>query len=459
MNMKSISKPIVNRIIDNEKMLKEFENKLKENADLKSNKIIKDYPIVYIHSWMKKNKYEVYVGESNDIFSRTGQHYQNGKLKKCWQNNINNEKSFLYIIGHEHFNKSLTLDLENKLIHYLTGVNNIRKVYNNKGNPQNEYYTREEFNTIFHKIWQELKKYNDILFPIESKVADSAIFKSSPLHKLTSEQEEFKKMIIDKVVETLLLDQRGNLIFIEGDVGTGKTVLNCSTFYELCNKNTFFDISKDNFSNKSINCCMIVNHREQRNVYKNIFKKLCVNDGKEVIYSPTRFINRYGKDNPVDVAFVDEAHLLLTQGKQSYTGKNQLQDILDRARVVVIMFDYNQILSTEQYWEYEILEKYKKLAIENKAYKKLTKQLRIQANDEVINWIDEFTKKGIVNQIPKKLGNYDIKVFDTPSLLEKEIKLKAKNEKTSLSRIVATYDWDYNKNKLNNVLVRAKTNY
>ena len=91
----------------------------------------------------------------------------------------------------------------------------------------------------------------------------------------------------------------------------------------------------------------------------------------------------------------------------------------------------------------------RKIALKNNSYKKLTKQLRIKANDEVINWIDDFTKKGIINKIPKNLGNYDIKVFDNPSYLEKEIKQKAKNTTTSLSRIVATYDWKYNDEKSN----------
>lgn len=69
--------------------------------------------------------------------------------------------------------------------------------------------------------------------------------------------------------------------------------------------------------------------------------------------------------DPVDVAFIDEAHLLLTQGKQSYRGKNQLQDIIDRAKVTVVMFDENQILTTEQLWEAQVLDHFKTLAKQN----------------------------------------------------------------------------------------------
>ena len=80
----------------------------------------------------------------------------------------------------------------------------------------------------------------------------------------------------------------------------------------------------------------------------------------KVVSKPTTFINNHSENDPIDVTFVDEAHLLLTQGKQSYRGENQLRDIIDRARVTVVMFDENQILTTEQFWESQILEKYTK---------------------------------------------------------------------------------------------------
>ena len=41
------------------------------------------------------------------------------------------------------------------------------------------------------------------LFPTESAIKDSAIYKASPLHKLTKEQEEARELIIQKVSEAL----------------------------------------------------------------------------------------------------------------------------------------------------------------------------------------------------------------------------------------------------------------
>ncbi len=432
---------IIERINDNEKKLEELEKNI--NATLSDKKIIKNYPVVYIHSWKNKGNYEVYVGESNNIFSRTREHFLSANDKNNWQYNLKINSAYLYIIAHKHFNKSLTLDIENKLIHYLSGVDIIKKVHNSRGNPQNDYYPSEEFDDIFNDIWKKLRKLNNEIFPLESYIEDSAIFKASPLHKLTKCQQQFKDNIVELIVKVFLNNERGKLIFIEGEAGTGKTVLNSSLFYDLCQMSeTSIDKDLRKFNN-DFNCCLIINHKEQERLYRQIFDKLCVDSKNELVWRPTIFINKHSIQNPIDIAFIDEAHLLLTQGKQAYTGKNQLQDVIDRSKLTIIMFDPNQILTVEQFWEDNLLNRYRNMAKKNNCYFKLTEQLRIRSN-EAMKWIDDFTFKGIINKIPKNLKNYEIKIFDSPLLLEKAIKTKAKEKDTKLSRLVATYDWKYN---------------
>ena len=333
-----ISQPIIRKIEDNQKALDYFESVSLPSEDDKIQETIASFPTVYIHNWENTGNYEVYIGESNNVFERTRQHYDEGiKNSKSWQREMIGKAASLYIIGHEHFNKSMTLDIENRLMHYILSIPSVRKVHNLRGNPQNKYYPIEELDIIFSKIWRELRKHNKDLFPTESLIKDSAIFKASPLHKLTKEQIEASDMIIDRVRNALQNNQTGQIIFIEGEAGTGKTVLNSSTFYEIF-------CQAEEQGNENIRCSMIVNHEEQITVYEQIVSKLGLTDKYgEVISKPTRFINSHSVDDPIDVAFIDEAHLLLTQGKQSYTGDNQLQDILKRARVTVVMFDENQI--------------------------------------------------------------------------------------------------------------------
>lgn len=163
----------------------------------------------------------------------------------------------------------------------------------------------------------------------------------------------------------------------------------------------------------------------------------------KIVYNPTNFINTYTEEEMVDVVFVDETHILWTQGKQAYRGKNQLEDIINRARIVVMVFDGMQVLRAEQYWEESQILKYRNRSIEEGNYIKLDEQLRMQANENVINWIDAFTKDRTINNLPYDLGKYEIKIFNTPEELDKEIKRKSSKKETRLSRLIATYDWKY----------------
>lgn len=437
--MSSVARPIIKQIKDSRDALDFFEKVSLPKEDEKTQDIIMNFPTVYIHNWQESGDFEVYVGESNDIFKRTRQHYDAALDKSRWQSKLLEKDASLFIIGHEHFNKSLTLDIENRLMHYMMSVDRVKHVHNLRDNPQTSYYPMEELDDIFSKIWRGLRKENKDLFPTESAIKDSAIYKASPLHKLTKEQEKARDLIIQKVSKALENKETRQLIFIDGEAGTGKTVLNSSTFYEL------YCQAEEN--NRNLKCFLLVNHDEQITIYEQIAEKLgLIEKYGQVVSKPTTFINNHSKDEPVDIAFVDEAHLLLTQGKQSYRGKNQLNDIMDRARVTVVMFDENQILTTEQFWEAQILEQYRNQAKLEENHIVLKKQLRMQADPATMDWIDSFTKERRVKKIPNTFGGYAIKIFANPELLDLEIQRRAQESDSALSRVIATYDWQYSSN-------------
>lgn len=433
-------KPIVKRIEDNIQGLDAFQKSLQEDPSDKERDILLQFPTVYIHNWKDTGQYEVYIGESNNIIQRTKQHYDAVTDESKWPHLLLERDASLYIIGHEHFNKSMTLDIENRLMHYMMSAERVRKIHNKRTNPQNRYYPDGEMDDIFRMIWKKLRRDNKELFPSEIEIRDSAVFKASPFHRLTEEQESVKATILQKVFEAIETEKANQLIFIEGEAGTGKTVLNSSMFYEI------FAMAEEQ-EREPLRCFMLVNHDEQITVYKQIVRKLGLTDRYgEVVCKPTRFINTHSPKDPIDVAFIDEAHLLLTQGKHSYQGDNQLKDIIERAKITVIMFDENQILTTEQYWENQILEHYREAAKKQGNYFELKNQLRMRASEEVINWIDNFTKRNQLSRIPDDHGEYEIKIFDNPFALEAALQEKAADEKHRLSRLIATYDWEYSLN-------------
>lgn len=226
---------------------------------------------------------------------------------------------------------------------------------------------------------------------------------------------------------------------------------------------------------------------------------------------PSQFINRFSEqteqgrgiiDKPkrcCDVALIDEAHLLNTQANQAYSGSNMLSNILSRSRVVIAAFDPNQILQSNQRWDSEDLEKLlgtyckNKKSFDNSANDCealsvndsisvnvrrfiLENQMRMRANENVLKWIKNFVYNGCIDTIPvysnSEIKNadsntedkpFDFKVFDSPIKLFNAIKSKSEEKASGynghgLSRIVATYDWEYKSNKNNPTAVNGTWN-
>lgn len=405
-------------------------------SDNEQNHYIRNYPTVYVINDEKKDKYDVYVGETNNIVQRTLQHLNaDPKNRDDWDGLKKSKNPNMYVIAHDHFNKSLTLDVENRLMLYLGSSPYVNRINNRRTNGQGEYFPVEELDEIFGKIWRKLNKRNQNLFPAMEVIKNEAIFKASPFHKLTAEQSQAKFTISNKIRE-ILSDSKSvdeHLIMVTGDAGAGKTVLLSSLFYDL----TQGDESRD--------VHLMVNHDEQIKVYQTISKKLGLDVSK--VTKPTSFINKYSKNNKADVALVDEAHLLWTQGHLGYKGSNQLNDLLKRAKVVIAIFDANQILRNQQILSNEQIKKLREKALNTGDLIELHNQLRMQASDSTINWIKNLIEDQTIGILPED-DSYKVKVFDTPQQLEDAIDYENvldvdSDYKNGISRLVATYDWPY----------------
>ena len=282
----------------------------------------------------RQSGYTVYVGETNDIQRRTLEHLEvDPEHREDWARLEEEKNAQMYVIGHEHFNKSLTLDIENRLMKYLASVEAVTYLNNRRENAQNDYYPANEMEPIFNKIWRKLHKVNPDLFPAQRLLENSALFKASPFNKLTLEQLNARGEILQAVDEALQTGKVRQLVKVTGEAGVGKTVLMSNIFYELSQNPKIEKVA------------MMVNHVQQEKVYQQIVEKLGMGKTAEVIKAPT-FIKNNSPEHPIDVAFVDEAHLLLTQRSQSYNGygTNELIDIIERAKVTLVVYDEHQVL-------------------------------------------------------------------------------------------------------------------
>ncbi|MCH4172225.1 MAG: DUF2075 domain-containing protein [Lactobacillus sp.] len=420
------------------------------NAALKANVVestkldyLLHYPTVYIIRKPEERKFRVYVGETNNIQQRTDQHLQDALVSSDWQQ-FNTADSKMLVVAHEHFNKSLTLDIENQLMNYLMGVPAVEKLVNGRGNPQGKYYPSDEMEAIFLKVWQKLGKINHTLFPTQEAVINSALFKASPFHRLTPEQIEAEDTILNKVRQVFYQQQTatGNLILVNGEAGSGKTVLLSSVFYKLATEFQLKTPGNDQAQQLSVQ--LLINHDQQKKVYAQIAEKLGLQQKGQpaIVDKPTHFINTHPADAPIDIVLVDEAHLLWTQGKQSYRGKNQMADLLTRAKVVVAVFDEHQVLTTEEYWEQPEINQMVTKAKDQGNFISLKNQLRMDASDATIQWVHDLVFNQTLNayEADKK---YDLRVMASPKDLEAAIATKAKDDSEGLSRVLATFDWPY----------------
>lgn len=456
--------------------------KLMENDEIRS-KFVLDYPTVYViytsrNSEWQGPKYEVYIGESNSIRQRTNKHLKGDvKLALDYLQNPENfadlssgekakltasqnwlklrdEDSTMFVIANTLFTKSMSLDVENKLLLYL-GTNETTeevKCLNRRTNDQLDYFTKDQFDEVFTDIWKKLRKHDKKLFPLEKTIKDSALFKASPFHKLTEEQVQAKQQIVDATFDVMRspdlseipASEDAKLILVQGAAGTGKTVLMSSLFYDFYQGEV--DQIDDVFDYQDLDAYLLVNHDEQLKVYETIAEKLGIHSKKRPrVLKPTSFINKRKDGERVDVVLIDEAHLLWTQGKQSYRGNNQLKDILKLARVVIAIFDPMQALAGNQFWEESLMkwlfDEEKHTVIE------LTQQMRIDSDGPAEKWIRTFLDKGVVTPLPKPgEDKYEIRIFEDPTLMHEAIRPLATEETTlekGISRLIATYDWKF----------------
>lgn len=373
---------------------------------------------------------EAYIGETVYFKNRMKAHL---KARK----NINQ----INLIKHEKFNRSATFHLETKLINYFLGDE--KYTLQNKSKTASDfthnYYNKPYYDQqLFIELWKKLydqKLVNHELHTIENK----DIFKLSPFKELSIEQIELKEKVLEFCEKQVKVssEEYGSLLVIEGEAGVGKSVVLSSIFNTIQERAE--EASSTLYQTENY---LAVNHEEMFKTYKGIAKQVKHLKGKNFA-KPTPLINSLQKQNKkADIIFVDEAHLLLTKPDtyNNFHGNNHLEELLKLAKVVVIIYDQGQVLKLKSLWGAAALEQLKMKSTYHEEYQ-LTNQFRMQANDDVINWINAFKNKQLL-PIPQD-KNYEFKVFETMEDMHEKIKVQ--NNEFGLSRVVSTFDYLHKK--------------
>ncbi|WP_214876746.1 DUF2075 domain-containing protein [Exiguobacterium sp. CH10] len=389
-----------------------------------------NYPVIYILNGEK----EAYIGETVHFKKRMKQHL---KLKQTERKQL----SQIHLVDHHKFNRSATFHLETKLINYFLGDE--KYTLQNKSKTANDfthnYYNKTYYdNELFPELWDELHRKGLVqneLHAIENK----DIFKLSPFKELSVKQLDLKEKVLD-FCETQMSkvdpnETYGDLYVIEGEAGVGKSVVLSSIF------NTIQARTKDtNSTLHQTKNYLVVNHEEMLKTYKGIAKQVKHLKAGDFT-KPTPLLNKL-KDEKVDIVFVDEAHLLLTKSDayNNFRQDNHLEELLKKAKIVIAIFDQHQVLKLKSHWNSLKLDDYKKKARTVETYK-LTSQFRMQADEDMMNWVNAFKEKRI-NPLPKS-KRYDLRIFET--LEEMHRTIIEQDRRYGLSRVVSTFDFLHKK--------------
>ena len=265
-----------------------------------------------------------------------------------------------------------------------------------------------------------------------TKISNAAIDKLSPFKKLTSEQERLVEDIIKFTARHLAKDNPA-IYTIVGDAGTGKSVV-LSQLFDRMQKAARKDPDSPFYQTKNY---FLVNHPEILKVYREIAGRLQELYKKDFA-RPTSLINQLDKhQETIDVAIIDEAHLLLSKPDHynNFYHDNQLVEIIKRAKVIVIVFDQYQVLRMKSLWTparlHRITDQYP-----HKEYH-LTKMFRMNASPQLVNWFNTFTDHYRVSPFPKSArDHYDFRIYNDAEKMRQAI--VRRNQEVGLSRILST---------------------
>lgn len=263
---------------------------------------------------------------------------------------------------------------------------------------------------------------------------NQALQKLSPDRSLSVEQEQLCQQVVRFCQDHV---GQGNAVFvIEGDAGTGKSIVINKIFNEIQKLSRQKSGANPLTGTKNY---LLVNHPEMMKLYRNISEHSLYVKKKDY-ERPTTFINAMHKTGQMaDVVLVDEAHLLLTKSDKynRFAQDNHLEEILKCARVVVLVFDDKQVLKFKSHWTRNMLETV--LAQKQVQTCRLKNQFRMNAGAQTCTWIDAFCKKTIL-PVPHD-PSFDLRVFEDAQDMYDLV--RQKNTEFGLSRMVATYDYPY----------------
>ena len=442
-----------------------FNDETFENLALVDDRLT-NWPVVYILT----SSTEVYVGETLNYCKRMKQH-----LKDSKKSNLN----LTHFVLHNEFNKSVCLDLESTLINLFVGDGRLKVLNKNRGIVDANYHRRAYYRQIFNKIFEVLRKENNLFSKSRFDIENSSLYKVSPFKQLNHEQEEVAASIWEQLVQRFEQGEEDLYeVIIEAPPGTGKTILAVYLTKLFADYSRGYDTEDDYISfsyrnadtetsptKSQLKIGLVIPLASLRFTIKQIFKRI---DGLDetMVLSPFDIPKSLLEDNEkYDLLIVDESHTLSQFAPQA-NGQllndfrtcntnlfptddpngdrhSQLDWMRECSKNVIFMVDMEQVTRPAQVdsfnWEFAISS-----AKQRNQYFHLTSQMRMQTveSDKYLSLIRTiFDNKPIIDDDVPEFGDYDFRIFT--DLNDMYAALCKREKEYGLCRMLAGYAWPW----------------
>jgi DUF2075 family protein len=429
-----------------------------------------DWPVVYILDNVASPRaskaavlHDVYVGESRNAAARMRQHL--GSTKKQHLSNVR-------VIVDEAFNKSACLDLEAQLIGLLAGDGAYEVLNGNHGIAEGNYYDRALYRESFRQVFERLAR-DGVFSRSIPEIENSDLFKLSPFKSLTSDQAVAVEGILEGLFSDLEL-QTGSTTVVQGDPGTGKTVIGIYLMKLLVDirdslpdddldsdsrfADFFLDGSRDLLNAFEIG--LVVPQQSLRESIKKVFRKT---PG----LSPDMVMTAFdvgSSDKHFDLLIVDEAHRLNQRANQPSGVQNQkfrviTETLFGRDDTSKTQLDWIRAKSTHQIFLLdsaqsvrpadlppEILDDLVSTARSSHRHYPLVSQMRVQAGADYVSYIRRIlggttSAGGPLETRREVFDGYDFRMFDSVADMQQAI--REKDAEVGLARLVAGFAWPW----------------
>ncbi|MGN6250761.1 MAG: DNA/RNA helicase domain-containing protein [Marmoricola sp.] len=412
----------------------------------------RNWPVVYALGSADK----IYVGESLSAVTRLRQHLDDARKA---------ELTGARIVVDATFNKSVCLDLESHLIRLFSGDGQYDVLNRNVGITDSDYYGRAEYRLLFDEIFEELRERGAFSRSVR-EIENSDLFKLSPFKALTQDQAIAMEDILDGLFQDLA-DDRPSQIVIQGDPGTGKTVV-AIYLMKLLSDIKASDPAEAVDEDAVLSEFFLAGYPElledfrvglvipQQSLRKSIEKVFRRTPGLDAAMVLTPF--EVGEDSePYDLLIVDEAHRLNQRANQPSGVQNrryadinerlfgsgdslhtQLDWIVARSTHQIFLIDAAQSVRPADLPRHVVDQLLAAVDEQRRRYR-LTTQMRVAGGDDYVGYVRRVLSAD--PPAPQTFDQYDLRLFDDfPAMVEA---IRRKDDEHGLGRLVAGYAWPW----------------